>query len=58
MNDVPGGQSPPQTHEALWPSDLFRQGVGWVIIARFQAKGQRVQAGIFLVDVFCRGAKL
>jgi len=29
-----------------------------VIIARFQAKGQRVQAGIFLVDVFCRGAKL
>ena len=29
-----------------------------MIIARFQAKGQRVQAGIFLVDVFCRGAKL
>ena len=58
MNDAPDGQAPPQTHEALWPSDLFRQGVGWVIIARFKAKGQRVQAGIFLVDVFCLGAKL
>ena len=29
-----------------------------MIIARFKAKGQRVQAGIFLVDVFCLGAKL
>jgi hypothetical protein len=58
MNHAPGGQAPPHTHEAFWPSDLFRQGVGWVIIARFKAKGQRVQAGIFLVDVFCLGAKL
>ena len=29
-----------------------------MIIARFKGKGQRVQAGIFLVDVFCLGAKL
>jgi len=29
-----------------------------VIIARFKAQGQRVQAGVFLVDVFCLGAKL
>ena len=58
MNFEPSGQAHPQTHEALWPSDLFSQGVGWVIIARFKAKGSRVQAGIFLVDVFCLGVKL
>jgi hypothetical protein len=58
MNDAPGRQSPPATHEALWPKDLFDQGIGWVIIARFRAKGQRVQVGVFLVDVFCLGAKL
>ena len=46
------------THEALWPADLFTQGIGWVIVARFKAKGQRVQASIFLVDVFCLGANL
>jgi hypothetical protein len=45
-------------HEALWPTDLFEQGIGWVIIARFKAAGQRVEASVFLVDVFCLGAKL
>ena len=29
-----------------------------MIIARFKPKGQRVQAGVFPVDVFCLGAKL
>ena len=46
------------THEALWPTDLFTQGIGWVIIARFKLEGARVQAGIFLIDAFCLGAKL
>jgi hypothetical protein len=46
------------THEALWPADLFTQGIGWVIIARLKSEGARVQAGIFLIDVFCLGAKL
>ena len=45
-------------HEALWPTDLFTQGIGWVITARFKSNEVRVQAGIFLVDVFCLGAKL
>jgi len=45
-------------HEALWPSDLFTQGIGWVVIARFRSGGARVEAGVFLVDVFCLGAKL
>jgi hypothetical protein len=58
MNDASGGQAPPSTHEALWLRDLFGQGIGWVIIARFKATGQRVQVGVFLVDVFCLGAKL
>ena len=46
------------THEALWPTDLFTQGIGWVITARFKLEGARVQAGIFLIDAFCLGAKL
>ena len=58
MKDEHGEQVSSQTHEAIWPSDIFHQGVGWVIIARFKAKGQRVQVGVFLVDVFCLGAKL
>ena len=45
-------------HEAFWPSDLFTQGIGWVLAARFKAGGARVEAGIFLLDVFCLGAKL
>ena len=48
----------PPKHEALWPTDLFKEGIGWVVIARFKAAGQRVEAGVFLVDVFCLGAKL
>ena len=47
----------PPTHEALWPKDLFEKGIGWVIVARFQSAGQRVEAGVFLVDVFCLGVK-
>jgi len=58
MNDAPVGQVPAPSHEALWPRDLFRQGLGWVIIARFKGKGRRVQVGVFLLDVFCLGAKL
>jgi hypothetical protein len=45
-------------HEALWPADLFEKGIGWVIVARFKSAGQRVEAGVFLVDVFCLGVKL
>lgn len=45
-------------HEALWPADLFTQGIGWVIIARFKSGGERVEVGVFLIDVFCLGAKL
>jgi hypothetical protein len=52
------GSSHPPTHEALWPKDLFEQGIGWVIVARFKSGGTRVEAGIFLVDVFCLGVKL
>jgi hypothetical protein len=45
------------THEALWPTGLFEQGIGWVIVARFKSAGQRVEAGVFLVDLGCLGAK-
>ena len=46
-----------KTHEALWPTDLFEQGIGWVIIARYKPAGERVEAGIFLVDLRCLGVK-
>jgi hypothetical protein len=58
MTDDPDRSAPPPTHEALWPTDPFTQGIGWVIVARFRSGGARVQAGIFLIDVFCLGAKL
>jgi len=45
------------TQEALWPKDLFEKGIGWVMVARFKSAGQRVEAGVFLVDVFCLGVK-
>lgn len=48
----------PSTFEALWPSELFTQGIGWVILARFKPNRRRVEAGVFLVDVFCLGVKL
>jgi len=58
MTDDLEGSSARLTHEALWPRDLFIQGIGWVVLARFKSGGRRVQAGIFLVDVFCLGVKL
>lgn len=58
MNDAPSRQAPAATHEAFWPEDLFRQGIGWVLIARFKSAGRRVLAGVFLVDVFCLGVKM
>jgi hypothetical protein len=45
------------THEAIWPKNLFEQGIGWVIVARFKSAGRRVEAGVFLVDVGCLGVK-
>jgi hypothetical protein len=58
MNEENNGHlTRPPTHEAFWPTDLFEQGIGWVIIARFKSGGQRVEAGVFLVDVSCLGVK-
>jgi len=57
MNEAPCGQAPAATHEAFWPEDLFGQGIGWVLVARFRSRG-RVLAGVFLVDVFCLGVKM
>jgi hypothetical protein len=45
------------THEALWQKNLFEQGIGWIVIARFKSAGQRVEAGVFLVDTGCLGVK-
>ncbi|MEI7908701.1 MAG: hypothetical protein WCK77_03595 [Verrucomicrobiota bacterium] len=37
-------------------SCLFESGLGGVVIARYKSAG-RVEAGVFLVDVFCQGVK-
>lgn len=42
--------------EAFRTSDLFQTGIGHVVISRYKADG-RVEAGFFLVDVFCLGVK-
>jgi hypothetical protein len=45
-------------HEALWPTDLFTQGIGWVITARFKSNEVRVQAGIFFGRRFVSGREV
>jgi hypothetical protein len=42
--------------EALRSANLFDSGCGYLVVSRFKADG-RVEAGFFLLDVFCLGAK-
>lgn len=57
VNEDRSRPAPPPKHGAGLPSDLFEQGIGWGIVARFKSGGPRVEAGIFLVDVPCLGVK-
>ena len=43
-------------HEAFRSANLFESGCGYLIASRFRADGC-VEAGFFLLDVFCLGAK-
>jgi hypothetical protein len=58
VSDEPEGAARRPEQEALWPSDLFTQGRGWVIVARFKSGGRRVETGVFRLDVCCLGVKL
>jgi hypothetical protein len=42
--------------EAMRSADLFDSGYGYLVVSRFKADG-RVEAGFFLLDVFCLGVK-
>ena len=42
--------------EALRSAKLFDSGCGYLVVSRFKADG-RVEAGFFLLDVFCLGVK-
>ena len=42
--------------EALRSTNLFDSGCGYLVISRFKADGS-VEAGFFLLDVFCLGVK-
>jgi hypothetical protein len=43
-------------YEALRSTNLFDSGLGYLVASRFRADG-RVEAGFFLLDVFCLGVK-
>ena len=42
--------------EALRSATLFDSGCGHLVVSRFKGDG-RVEAGFFLLDVFCLGVK-
>jgi len=42
--------------EAYVSANLFEAGIGYVVVARFRGSGE-MEAGVFLLDVFCLGAK-
>jgi hypothetical protein len=42
--------------EAFRSANLFQLGIGYVVVSRFRTDGS-VEAGCFLLDVFCLGAK-
>jgi hypothetical protein len=42
--------------EAFRSAKLFDSGCGYLVVSRFKADG-RVEAGFFLLDVFCLGVK-
>ena len=42
--------------EAYVSANLFEAGIGYVVVARFRGRGE-MEAGVFLLDVFCLGAK-
>jgi hypothetical protein len=42
--------------EAYVSANLFEVGIGHVVVARFRGHGE-MEAGVFLLDVFCLGAK-
>jgi hypothetical protein len=44
-------------HVAHYAKELFDNGIGHVVVARYKGGGQRVEAGVFLVDVWCLGVK-
>src|ERR1700688_29669 len=45
-----------RSHEAWRSADLFDFGCGYLVVSRFKTDG-RVEAGFFLLDVFCLGVK-
>ena len=51
--EFPHMNPPPKTFSE---SNLFEIGIGHVIIARYKSDG-RVEAGVFLLDVYCLGVK-
>jgi hypothetical protein len=49
--------NPKPSLEAFCSAELPEVGIGHVIVSRFRWGGELVEAGVFLVDVFCLGVK-
>jgi hypothetical protein len=47
----------PRLPESWRSPDLFETGFGYVIVSRFKKTGGIVEAGVFLVDVYCIGIR-
>jgi hypothetical protein len=45
-----------RSHEAFRSANLFDLGCGYLVVSRFKTDG-RVEAALFLLDVFCLGVK-
>src|SRR5512138_3116464 len=45
-----------RTYEAWRSTGLFESGIGYVVVFREKSNGD-VEAGVFLVDVYCLGVK-
>lgn len=43
--------------EAFHTANLFETGMGHVVVSRFKQEGTLVEAGVFLLDVYCLGVK-
>jgi hypothetical protein len=46
----------PREPVAYIPEDLFEAGIGHIVVCRFKGDG-RIEAGAFLLDVFCLGVR-
>jgi len=53
----PMASNPENSPEAFCSAELAEAGIGHVVVSRFRWGGELVEAGVFLLDVYCLGVK-